>query len=96
MTASRVGAVALSFGLTSGAMVWLRVPHPPAGATTMIVSLGILTQAGHLVVLMVAVVLLTIQAFAINRLAGLPYPLWAPRPAVTPPGGATGGRPGPG
>lgn len=59
-------------------MVWLRVPHPPAGATTMIVSLGILTRPEHLAVLMVAVVLLTLQALAINRLAGIPYPLWAP------------------
>ena len=27
---------------------------------------------------MVAVVLLTLQALAINRLAGIPYPLWNP------------------
>lgn len=80
MTASRVAAVALSLGLTSGVMVWLRVPHPPAGATTMIISLGILTDPAHLLVLMVAVLLLTAQAFGINRLAGLPYPRWAPRP----------------
>lgn len=78
MSGARVAAVALSLGLTSGAMVWLRVPHPPAGATTMIISLGILTGTVHLAVLMVAVVLLTAQAFAINRLAGLPYPVWSP------------------
>ena len=75
---ARVAAAALSLGLTSGAMVWLRVPHPPAGATTMIVSLGILSEPAHLGVLMVAVVLLTVQALAINRLAGVPYPTWAP------------------
>lgn len=78
MTLARVGAVALSLGLTSGAMVWLRVPHPPAGATTMIISLGILTDAAHLAVLLFAVVLLTIQAFLINRAAGVPYPRWSP------------------
>lgn len=81
VTAARVGAVALSLGLTSGVMVWLRVPHPPAGATTMIISLGILTDGGHLVVLMLAVVLLTAQAWGINRLAGVPYPAWSPQPA---------------
>ena len=80
---ARVGAAALSLGLTSGAMVLLRVPHPPAGATTLIVSLGILRTPAHLVVLMAAVVLLSIQAIVINRLAGLPYPLWAPT-KVTP------------
>lgn len=83
---ARVAAVALSLGLTSGAMVWLRVPHPPAGATTMLVSLGLLTAPTHLAVLLVAVVLLTFQAIAINRLAGIPYPLWAPaRPTGGPP-----------
>jgi hypothetical protein len=29
---------------------------------------------------MLAVVLLLVQGFLINRLAGLPYPVWAPRP----------------
>jgi CBS-domain-containing membrane protein len=81
VTGSRVGAAALSLGLTSGAMVWARVPHPPAGATTLIVSLGILREPEQLAVLMVAVVLLVVQGFVINRLAGIPYPVWSPRPA---------------
>lgn len=80
VTAARIGAAALSLGLTSGAMVWARVPHPPAGATTLIVSLGILREPDQLLVLMVAVALLVVQGFLINRLAGIPYPLWAPRP----------------
>jgi CBS domain-containing membrane protein len=75
----RAGAAALSLGLTSGLMVWLRVPHPPAGATTLIVSLGILRTIPQLGVLMLAVVLLTAQGFLINRAAGIDYPLWAPR-----------------
>ena len=50
--------------------------HPPAGATTLIVSLGIISQPKELVIIEVAVILLTAQAFAINRLAGIPYPLW--------------------
>lgn len=81
VTGARVAAAALSLGLTSGAMVWGRVPHPPAGATTLIVSLGILREPEQLAVLMVAVVLLVVQGFAINRLAGIPYPEWSPRPA---------------
>jgi CBS-domain-containing membrane protein len=80
VTGARVGAAALSLGLTSGAMVWARVPHPPAGATTLIVSLGILREPDQLVVLMLAVVLMVVQGFVINRLAGIPYPVWSPRP----------------
>lgn len=80
VTGARVGAAALSLGLTSGAMVWLRVPHPPAGATTLIISLGILREPQQIAVLMVAVVLLVAQGYVINRLAGIPYPAWHPSP----------------
>jgi len=80
VSAARVGAAAVSLGLTAGLMVWFRVPHPPAGATTLIVSLGILHTPGQLSVLMLAVVLLTVQGLVINRLAGIDYPLWRPRP----------------
>lgn len=83
VTWPRVIAAALSLGLTAGVMVLLKSPHPPAGATTLIISLGILTQPWKLVLLMGAVVLLTLQAIVINRLAGIPYPLWNP---LQPPG----------
>jgi len=79
VTWARVGAAALSLALTSGVMVWLRVPHPPAGATTLIVSLGLITTVPKLGVLMLGVLLLVVQGFTINRLAGVPYPLWSPR-----------------
>ncbi len=78
VTWPRVIAAALSLGLTAGLMVLFKSPHPPAGATTLIISLGILTKPWQLLLLLVAVVLLTLQAFAINRLAGIPYPLWNP------------------
>jgi len=80
----RVAAAALSLGLTSGAMVLLRSPHPPAGATTLIISLGILRTPAQMGVLMLAVGLLTLQAIVINRLAGLPYPLWSAPPSGGP------------
>jgi CBS domain-containing membrane protein len=76
---ARVGAAALSLALTSGVMVWLRVPHPPAGATTLIVSLGLIATIPKLVVLMLGVLLLVVQGFVINRLAGVPYPIWSPK-----------------
>lgn len=79
----RIIASALALALTGATMVLLHVNHPPAGATTMIVSLGILSKAEYLPIIEVAVVLLAAQAFIINRLAGLSYPLWhshAPHP----------------
>ncbi|HJT58761.1 MAG TPA: HPP family protein [Ktedonobacteraceae bacterium] len=79
VTWPRVIAAALSLGLTAGLMVLLKSPHPPAGATTLIISLGLLTKPLQLLILMAAVVLLTLQAIIINRLSGMPYPLWNPR-----------------
>jgi len=72
----RLLAAALSLSATGALMALLRVSHPPAGATTLIVSLGIISQPKELVIIEAAVVLLTVQAFGINRLAGIPYPVW--------------------
>ena len=57
-------------------MVLFEVSHPPAGATTLIVSLGIIWRPREVVVIEVAVLLLVVQALIINPLAGLPYPSW--------------------
>lgn len=72
----RVVAVALSLGTTAFFMVLLKVAHAPAGATTLIVSLGIITRPWHLAVIEIAVALLCLQAICFNRLSGLNYPLW--------------------
>lgn len=84
MTPDRIGAAALSLALTAGAMAWLAAPHPPAGATTLIVSLGILHTPGQMGVLMLGVILLAAQGLGINRLAGIDYPIWRARPQPSP------------
>ncbi|HET9887461.1 MAG TPA: HPP family protein, partial [bacterium] len=83
--AARVGATALSLAATGALMILFKAAHPPAGATTLIISLGIVTQPFHLAVIEIAVALLTVQAFLINRMAGIDYPLWSPAsPAPVP------------
>lgn len=77
---ARVLAAALSLATTGALMALLRVSHPPAGATTLIVALGIISQPKELVVIEIAVILLTAQAFVINRMAGIHYPVWKTRP----------------
>jgi CBS domain-containing membrane protein len=64
-------------------MVLFKVSHPPAGATTLIVSLGIIAQPKDLIIIEAAVILLTVEAFVLNRLAGMPYPLWSHEPSST-------------
>lgn len=84
----RVLAAALSLAATGALMILFKAAHPPAGATTLIISLGIVTRPSYLAVIEVAVALLTLQAIAINRAAGIDYPLWAskvtPKPAPLP------------
>lgn len=80
VTASRVGATALSLAATAGLMVLFSVEHPSAGATTLIVSMGVLHRPPDLAFLMLGVLLLNAQGWVINRLAGIPYPLWAAAP----------------
>lgn len=72
----RIFAAALALAATGALMVLFSVSHPPAGATTLIVALGILAKFPYLFVIEVAVVLLTLQAWIFNHLAGLPYPKW--------------------
>jgi CBS domain-containing membrane protein len=80
----RILAAALSLSATGALMVLLGVSHPPAGATTLIISLGIISRPRELVIIEVAVFLLVAQALVINRLAGLPYPLWNVGASVKP------------
>jgi CBS domain-containing membrane protein len=79
VSAARIGAAALSLASTGALMILLKAAHPPAGATTLIISLGIVTRPFHLLVIEIAVAILTLQAIAINRLAGIDYPIWALR-----------------
>ncbi|HLO03378.1 MAG TPA: HPP family protein [Symbiobacteriaceae bacterium] len=76
VTGARIVAAALALAATGGLTVLFRTQHPPAGATTLIIALGIMTKPHTLVVLMTAVLIMVIQAIVINRLAGIPYPLW--------------------
>lgn len=56
-----------------------RIQVQTARATTLIVSLGIVTKPFYLLILEIAVALLVGQGILINRLAGLDYSLWARR-----------------
>ncbi|MCL5099201.1 MAG: HPP family protein [Candidatus Omnitrophica bacterium] len=75
---ARVFAAALSLALTGALMILFDAVHSPAGATTLIVSLGIITHPARLVIIELAVAAIVAQACLVNRLRGIPYPLWAP------------------
>ncbi|MGO4435525.1 HPP family protein, partial [Paenarthrobacter sp. RAF9] len=63
-------AGALSVALTTLVLTWARKPHPPAGATTLIVSLGILTSPAQLLSMAAAIIFTTILGWGLNALLG--------------------------
>jgi CBS domain-containing membrane protein len=76
----RIGAVALSVALTGGVLRVLRAAHPPAGATTMIVSSGLLAEPDQMLSVAVGVAIVTVAGWLLNRAMGVPAPGWmAPR-----------------
>jgi len=72
---ARVGAAAVSVALVAAVLPPLRASHPPAGATTLLISLGLLDEPRQLAAVAAGVVLLTAAAWALNRLSGVRMPL---------------------
>ncbi len=75
-TGERVAAIALSLAFTGAILRLLRAAHPPAGATTVIVALGLLDNGHQMIILALGVLLVAIPAQVLNRLMGVPAPLW--------------------
>jgi CBS-domain-containing membrane protein len=79
MTPERIGAMAVAVALTGGVLRVLRSAHPPAGATTIIVASGLLARPNQLADVIIGVALLTAAGWILNRVMGVPAPVWAAR-----------------
>jgi hypothetical protein len=71
VTVPRIVAACLSLALTALVLQVLGTPHPPAGATTLIVSLGILKTPTQLLAVLLSVLLVTAVATALNLVTGV-------------------------
>lgn len=69
---------AVSVAVTTFILTLIRLPHPPAGASTLIVSLGILSSPPQLLSMFGAVVFITVVGWGSNLLLGT-----RPAPAET-------------
>ena len=76
---ARVFAASFSVVGTEALLTLVRLPHTPAGTTTLLVSLGIFTTPRELISLAAGIVLLTAGCWTINRAFGAPVPVWGPR-----------------
>jgi CBS-domain-containing membrane protein len=68
----------VSLLVATALMLLFKVSHPPAGATALMISIGIVTSPVEWLELLGAVALLCAMAVVINRWAGITYPLWSP------------------
>ncbi|MCU1481819.1 MAG: hypothetical protein JWQ19_2605 [Subtercola sp.] len=68
LTVPYVIAGALAVGVTTAVLSLLKMAHPPAGASTLIVALGILHTPAQLPSMVGAVLLITAAGWAFNRL----------------------------
>lgn len=70
LSLTHVAAGALSVALTTLVLTWTNKPHPPAGATTLIISLGILSTPTELLSMLGAIIFITVLGWGLNLLLG--------------------------
>ena len=75
-----LASASLALATTCVLLVRLSAPHAPACATGLIIALGLANDWLALLGMATGVVLLTAQAVAMNRIAGVSTPTWSPRP----------------
>jgi len=78
VNAPLVLSAALALALAVWTLVKLNCPHPPACASSLVVALGGLNDPLDLLLTAAVIVWLAAEAVFVNRLAGLPVPLWKP------------------
>ena len=72
----RLGAILLGLALAISVLMGLRVLHIPAVATALVVAMGLLSKPKDWEFMAIGVLVVVFLAVAINRLAGIPHPLW--------------------
>ncbi len=75
-----LASASLAMAATCALLVCLTCPHAPACASALITALGAADGWVPLLGMAGGVVLLTVQAALISRLAGVSTPIWSPRP----------------
>jgi CBS domain-containing membrane protein len=80
--ALHVASASLALAITSFLMIRWRVVHPPAGATALIVGLGLLPHAWQVPLVGASALLLSLEARLLQRASGRSLPWWSAEPAA--------------
>lgn len=73
---NRLGAILLSLALAIALIMGFRLLHVPGVATALVVGMGLLSHPEDWLFMLVGVLAVTVLAVAINRIVGIPHPLW--------------------
>ena len=71
-------SAAVALAVSASLMARFDLPHPPAGATTLIVATGLMGGPTDVAAILAAVVVLTVVGKLVHRVSGEPFPWWAP------------------
>jgi hypothetical protein len=77
MSAQRIVAAAGALAVTTLVLLVVGAQHPPAGATTLIVALGLLHTPAQLLIMAGSVVVVTVVDWLFTRGVGDGMPVWA-------------------
>ncbi len=69
---------AVAVGITSVFMTVTGYIHPPAASSALIAALGLMPDWHNVAILLLALGLISLQAWIMHRLNGVKFPLWAP------------------
>ncbi len=72
----RLGAILFALALALALIMGLRVLHIPGVATALIVAMGLLAAPADWAFMFVGVILVILIAVTINRVVGIPHPVW--------------------
>ena len=72
----RLGAILVGLTLALSLLMGLRFLHIPAVATALVVAMGLLSKPEDWVFMFVGAISVTVIAVVINRIVGIPHPLW--------------------
>lgn len=75
-----VASASLALACTSAGMATFDLPHPPAGATTLIVATGLMGGWADLAAILASALALVAIARLAHRITGEPYPRWRAKP----------------